>query len=209
LAYSSGLSHGSAERSDAVFEESQQLLKSSNISIYDVTAPNFRDDWPPSAAKHKDKLRRGFFDALLLAHYGREAAKAASHSLKTPFQDYFQPKNADAVINVFSNVLGTKIETGNDKYISKVFFKCIDTDKDCEKHPDWAAYNKATSHEGAAESDIVICDHGWVAARELRFPEITCKEVGKQVSDVTMDSFGRMVLHEILSVLSIHIAEDR
>jgi Putative peptidase family len=146
---------------------------------------------------------------LLLAHFGREAAKAASHSLKTPFQDYFLPKNADAVINVFSNVLGKAPETGNDKYISNVFFKCIDTDKDCAKNPDWAAYNKATSHGGAAESDIVICDHGWVAARELRFPKITCKEVGKQVSDVTMDSFGRMVLHEMLSVLSINGVEDR
>jgi hypothetical protein len=85
--------------------------------------------------KARTNLERG------LAHYGREVAKASESSV-TPFQDYFRKRDAQAVLNVFSNVLGTKLETGIDKYIIEIFFGCIDQDGDCDKHPNWLAYNK-------------------------------------------------------------------
>ena len=82
-AQSNLLGHCSTEESDSILEELQHVLKSSKISIHDVTAPNFRDDWPPSASKRKGRLRRGFTDALLLAHYGQEAAKEAAKEIFT------------------------------------------------------------------------------------------------------------------------------
>jgi hypothetical protein len=97
-----------------------------------------------------------------------------SHPL---FLDYFPETHSTAVVNVFANVLGSELETGNDKYISKIF-KYVDTAETYKKHPNWTAYNQPTSHEGAAESDIVICDHGWTAAKELRFSPIKCGDLG-------------------------------
>jgi hypothetical protein len=129
------------------------------------------DDWPPSASKRKDCLRKGFTDALLLAHYGQEAAKEVDHGIFTSsFLNYFQGPHATAVVNVFANVPGSELETGNDKYINRIFFKYGDTTGTCKKHPDWTAYNQPTSHERAAESDIMICEHGWTAVEELRLP---------------------------------------
>lgn len=55
------------------------------------------------------------------------------------FRDYFPNRHAAAVVNVFANVLSSKLETGNDKYTSKIFFKWVDTAGACEKHPDWVA----------------------------------------------------------------------
>ena len=119
----------------------------------------------------------------------------------SPFLDYFPETHATAVVNVFANVLGSELETGNDKYISRIFFMYVGTAGTCKKHPDWTAYNQPTSHEGAAESDIVICNHGWTAVKELRFPPIKCEDLGNQVNDATMNSSGRIVLHEMLSVV--------
>lgn len=90
--------------------------------------------------KARTNLERDLYDTLLLAHYGREVAKASESSV-TPFQDYFRKRDAQAVLNFFSNVLGTKLETDIDKYISKIFFGC-------DKHPDWLACNKPISHAG-------------------------------------------------------------
>jgi hypothetical protein len=65
------------------------------------------------------------------------AGKPPWHSSYPP-SEYFPNRHAAAVVNVFANVLGSKLETGNDKYISKIF-KCVDTAGACEKHPDWVA----------------------------------------------------------------------
>lgn len=55
----------------------------------------------------------------------------------------------------------------------------------------------------------MIWDHEWTAAKERRFPPIKCEDLGNQVSDATMDSFGRIVLHEMLSVVHPPIPTSR
>jgi hypothetical protein len=47
----------------------------------------------------------------------------------------------------------------------------------------------------------VICDDGWTTARELRFPLIKYAKLGDQASDATVDSFGRIALHEMLPIV--------
>lgn len=67
-------------------------------------------------------------DALPLAHYGQEATKEVDHGIFTSFfLNYFQGPHATAVVNVFANVPGSELETGNDKYINRIFFKYADT----------------------------------------------------------------------------------
>jgi hypothetical protein len=45
--------------------------------------------------------------------------------------------------------------------------------------------------------------------KELRFPPIKCGDLGSQVSDAIVDSFGRIVLHEMLSVVHPPIPTPR
>ncbi|KIN00664.1 hypothetical protein OIDMADRAFT_146067 [Oidiodendron maius Zn] len=152
----------STEQTDHILEELQHVLKSSNTSIYDITTPTFRDDWPASAEDLKDRIRRGFTDALILTYYGQAAGQEALHNVFTsPFLAYFPPALAAGVDNVFTNVVGSQMGTGNDKYLSKIFFKYEDTDGLCKLHPDWSAYNKPTGPGSGADSDIVICKRGW------------------------------------------------
>lgn len=193
----------STEQTDHILEELQHVLKSSNTSIYDITTPTFRDDWPASAEDLKDRIRRGFTDALILTYYGQAAGQEALHNVFTsPFLAYFPPALAAGVDNVFTNVVGSQMGTGNDKYLSKIFFKYEDTDGLCKLHPDWSAYNKPTGPGSGADSDIVICKRGW-DIKDMSVPRRNCKVLGGQVSQATMDSFGRAVLHEILHLKEI------